>query len=88
MEKIIMFKKKAKIELSDEEQKIILYALNELRTELIQENKYTDVVNETIGKLKNKMKADRYNLGVILNALDRKRKNELAKGKEFFVNKQ
>ena len=82
-----MFKKKAKIELSDEEQRIILYALNELRTELIQENKYTDVVNETIGKLKNKMKADRYNLGVILNALDRKRKNELAKGKEFFVNK-
>ena len=74
-----MFKRKAKIELSDEEQRIILYALNELRTELIQENKYTDVANEAIGKLKNKMKADRYNLGVILNALDRKRKNELAK---------
>lgn len=74
-----MFKKKVKIELSDEEQRIILYALNELRTELIQENKYTDVVNEAIGKLKNKMKADRYDLGVILNALDRKRKNELAK---------
>ena len=28
------------------------------------------------------MKADRYNLGVILNALDRKRKNELAKGND------
>lgn len=77
-----MFKKKVKIELSDEEQRIILYALNELRTELIQENKYTDVANEVIGKLKNKMKADRYNLGVILNALDRKRKNELAKGND------
>ena len=77
-----MFKRKAKIELSDEEQRIILYALNELRTELIQENKYTDVVNEAIGKLKNKMKADRYDLGVILNALDRKRKNELAKGND------
>ena len=77
-----MFKKKVKIELSDEEQRIILYALNELRTELIQENKYTDVVNEAIGKLKNKMKADRYDLGVILNALDRKRKNELAKGND------
>lgn len=77
-----MFKKKAKFELSDEEQRIILYALNELRTELIQENKYTDVVNEAIGKLKNKMKADRYNLGVILNALDRKRKNELARGQD------
>lgn len=77
-----MFKKKVKIELSDEEQRIILYALNELRTELIQENKYTDVANEAIGKLKNKMKADRYNLGVILNALDRKRKNELARGQD------
>ena len=43
-----MFKKKVKIELSDEEQRIILYALNELRTELIQENKYTDVANEAI----------------------------------------
>ena len=74
-----MFKKKVKIELSDEEQRIILYALNELRTELIQENKYTDVANEAIGKLKNKMKADRYDLGVIINSLDRKRKNELAK---------
>ncbi|HIT71769.1 MAG TPA: hypothetical protein IAD08_07645 [Candidatus Scatovivens faecipullorum] len=77
-----MLKKKVKIELSNEEQRIILYALNELRTELIQENKYTDVVNETIGKLKNKMKADRYDLGVILNALDRKRKNELARGQD------
>ena len=77
-----MFKKKVKIELSDEEQRIILYALNELRTELIQENKYTDVANAAIGKLKNKMKADRYNLGVILNALDKKRKNELAKGND------
>ena len=75
----MMVRKKAKIELSDEEQRIILYALNELRTELIQENKYTDVVNEAIGKLKNKMKADRYNLGVILNALDRKRKMNLLK---------
>ena len=74
-----MVRKKAKIELSDEEQRIILYALNELRTELIQENKYTDVANEAIGKLKNKMKADRYNLGVILNALDRKRKMNLLK---------
>lgn len=79
----IMLKKKVKIELSDEEQRIILYALNELRTELIQENKYTDVVNEAIGKLKNKMKADRYNLGVIINSLDRKRKNELAKGNDI-----
>ena len=78
-----MLKKKVKIELSDEEQRIILYALNELRTELIQENKYTDVVNEAIGKLKNKMKADRYNLGVIINSLDRKRKNELAKGNDI-----
>ena len=77
-----MLKKKVKIELSNEEQRIILYALNELRTGLIQENKYTDVANETIGKLKNKMKADRYDLGVILNALDRKRKKELAKGND------
>ena len=32
-----MLKKKVKIELSNEEQRIILYALNELRTGLIQE---------------------------------------------------
>ena len=64
-----MFKRKAKIELSDEEQRIILYALNELRTELIQENKYTDVVNEAIGKLKNKMKVDKYDLGLIINGI-------------------
>ena len=79
-----MFKRKAKIELSDEEQRIILYALNELRTELIQENKYTDVVNEAIGKLKNKMKADRYDLGVIINSLDRKKMNLL---KEMIQNR-
>ena len=36
----------------------------------------------SISKQKNKMKADRYDLGVILNALDRKRKNELAKGND------
>ena len=43
-----MLKKKVKIELSSEEQRIILYALNELRTELIQENRYADVVNEAM----------------------------------------
>ena len=77
-----MLKKKVKIELSSEEQRIILYALNELRTELIQENRYEDVVNEAICRLKNNMKADRYILGVILNALDRKRKNEISKGQD------
>ena len=77
-----MLKKKVKIELSSEEQRIILYALNELRTELIQENRYADVVNEAMCRLKSKMKADRYVLGVILNALDRKRKNEISKGQD------
>ena len=77
-----MFKKKVKIELSSEEQRIILYALNELRTELIHENRYADVVNEAMCRLKSKMKADRYILGVILNALDRKRKNEISKGQD------
>ena len=36
----------------------------------------------SISKQKSKMKADRYVLGVILNALDRKRKNEISKGQD------
>ena len=36
----------------------------------------------SISKQKSKMKADRYVLGVILNALDRKRENEISKGQD------
>ena len=66
--------KRKKVELTYNEQKIILYALIDFRNELLKENKYADVVNEAIGKLKSKMKADRYVIGVIINALNSKRK--------------
>ena len=70
--------KRKKVELTYNEQKIILYALIDFRNELLKENKYADVVNEAIGKLKSKMKADRYVIGVIINALNSKREKEVA----------
>lgn len=69
--------KRKKVELTYNEQKIILYALIDFRNELLKENKYADVVNEAIGKLKSKMKADRYVIGVIINALNSKREKEV-----------
>lgn len=69
-----MFKKKKKIELNNEELRIILYSLNDFRNALLKENKYPDAVNEVMAKLKNKMKADKYDLGIIINGLDKKRK--------------
>lgn len=64
-----MFKSKKKIDLTDDEQKIIFYALNELRTKSLKEGKYVDVINETISKVRTKMKVDKYILGTIINAL-------------------
>lgn len=77
-----MFKRKKKIELTDEEQRVIFYALNDFRTELLKENKYVDVVNEAMVKVKNKMKADKYDLGVILNALNGKRKKMIIENED------
>lgn len=69
-----MFKGKKKIELNDDELRIIRYALNDFRNSLIKENKYTDAIDDVMVKLKNKMKVDRYDLGAIINGLDAKRK--------------
>lgn len=69
-----MFNSKKKIEFNNEELRIVLYALNDFRNKLLSENKYADAVNEVIPKLKNKMKVDKYDLGIIINGLDQKRK--------------
>ena len=73
-----MFNSKKKIEFNNEELRIVLYALNDFRNKLLSENKYADAVNEVIPKLKNKMKVDKYDLGIIINGLDQKRKSMLA----------
>jgi len=73
-----MFNNKKKIEFNDEELRIILYALNDFRNKLLSENKYADVVGEVIPKLKNKMKLDKYDLGIVINGLDQKRKAMIA----------
>lgn len=69
-----MFRNKKKIELNDEELRIVLYALNDFRNAVLNENKCADVISEVISKLKNKMKVDKYELGAIINGLDKKRK--------------
>lgn len=66
-----MFEKKKKIELSNEELRIMRYSLIDFRNDLLKENKYTDPVNEVMIKLKNKMKVDKYDLGVMINSLDK-----------------
>ena len=73
-----MFNSKKKIEFNNEELRIVLYALNDFRNKLLSENKYAYAVNEVIPKLKNKMKVDKYDLGIIINGLDQKRKAMLA----------
>ena len=69
-----MFNNKKKIELNDEELRIVLYALNDFRNAVLKENKSANVISEVLCKLKNKMKVDKYELGTIINGLDRKRK--------------
>lgn len=43
--------KKNKIYMSEAEWRLALYALNELRTTLIENGRYTDVVDEVIMKI-------------------------------------
>ena len=69
-----MFGSKKKIVITEEEQRIVLYALNDFRTELLNEGRYVDVIDEAISKVITKMKVDRYVLGAIINALIKKRK--------------
>jgi len=42
---------KKKITLSESEWRLVLYAMNRLRNDLIAENKYTDVVDDVINKI-------------------------------------
>ena len=66
-----MFEKKKKIELDGEELKIMRYSLNEFRNNLLEQNKYTDAIDEVMIKLKGKMKVDKYEIGVMINSLDK-----------------
>ena len=66
-----MFEKKKKIELDGEELKIMRYSLNEFRNNLLEQNKYTDEIDEVMIKLKGKMKVDKYEIGVMINSLDK-----------------
>jgi hypothetical protein len=43
--------KKNRIRLNEAEWRLLLYALNELKTELINEGRYTDVVDEVMIKI-------------------------------------
>lgn len=69
-----MFGSKKKIFITEEEQRIVIYALNDFRTELLNEGRYVDVIDEAISKVRTKMKVDKYVLGAIINALIKKRK--------------
>ena len=66
-----MFEKKKKIELDGEELKIMRYSLNEFRNNLLEQNKYTDAIDEVMITLKDKMKVDKYEIGVMINSLDK-----------------
>ena len=66
-----MFEKKKKIELDGEELKIMRYSLNEFRNNLLEQNKYTAAIDEVMIKLKGKMKVDKYEIGVMINSLDK-----------------
>ena len=46
-----MFGDKVKLKMTPEEIKIIVYALNELRNKLIEEDRYTDAVDDLLLKL-------------------------------------
>lgn len=80
-----MFSNKKKIELNDEELRIVLYALNDFRNDVLKENRPADAISDVILKLKNKMKVDKYDLGIIINGLDRKRKVMVAKKEDTSI---
>lgn len=47
-----MFEKKKKLELNNEELRILRYSLIDFRNNLLKQNKYVDVVDEVLVKLK------------------------------------
>ena len=61
-----MFEKKKKLELNNEELRILRYSLIDFRNNLLKQNKYVDVVDEVLVKLKNKMKVNKHDLGLIV----------------------
>ena len=69
-----MLKNKRKIEFSNDELNLMIYVLNDFRSKTLKENKYTDAINDVIRILKNKTKVDKYELGVMINALVEKKK--------------
>lgn len=70
--------KKEKIKLSSSELRILMYDLNDFRNDLLNEVVYSDAIDVVMVKLKPKMKVDRYDLGAVINGLDRKRKRMIA----------
>lgn len=82
-----MFEKKKKIELDGEELKIMRYSLNEFRNNLLEQNKYTDAIDEVMIKLKDKMKVDKYEMGVMINSLDKTLKDSQEKSNASNVRK-
>ena len=80
-----MFSNKKKIELNYEELRIVLYALNDFRNDILKENRPADAISDVILKLKNKIKVDKYDLGIIINGLDRKRKVMVEKNEDTSI---
>ena len=77
-----MFRGKQKVEVNNEELRIIRYAVVDFRNELIRANDYTDVTDEVLVKLKNKMKLDKYQLGTIIQCVFEKEKNMKANNED------
>lgn len=77
-----MFKKNKKLELSNDELRIIRYSLVDFRNDLIKENKYGDAVADVLIKLKNKVKVDKYDLEAIVNGLCNSRKKMIAENQD------
>ena len=49
--------------------RILRYSLIDFRNNLLKQNKDVDVVDEVLVKLKNKMKVNKHDLGLIINSL-------------------
>ena len=57
----------------------------DFRNELIRANDYTDVTDEVLVKLKNKMKLDKYQLGTMIQCVFEKEKNMKANNEDTSV---
>lgn len=58
------------------------YSLIDFRNNLLKQNKYADPVNEIMAKLKDKMKVDKYDLGLMINSLNESRNTMLNDNKD------